>query len=211
MCHYIVNKKLVDYIETMIIPRYADFDKGHNLEHVNTVINESLKLAAECNENLEYAYVVAAYHDLGLCEGREFHHIASGKILEADSRLREWFSDKEIKLMKEAVEDHRASSKNPPRNIYGKIAAEADRDIVPLKIIKRTIQYSINNNPSPDKESHWNDLVTHMAEKYSDNGYMKLWFKNSKNAARLKELRTIIADKKHLRKIFEDLYAKEFC
>lgn len=211
MCHYIVNKKLVDYIETMIIPRYADFDKGHNLEHVNTVINESLKLAAECNENLEYAYVVAAYHDLGLCEGREFHHIASGKILEADSRLREWFSDKEIKLMKEAVEDHRASSKNPPRNIYGKIAAEADRDIVPLKIIKRTIQYSINNNPSPDKESHWNDLVTHMAEKYSENGYMKLWFKNSKNAARLKELRTIIADKKHLRKIFEDLYAKEFC
>ena len=211
MCHYIVNKKLVDYIETMIIPRYADFDKGHNLEHVNTVINESLKLAAECNENLEYAYVVAAYHDLGLCEGREFHHIASGKILEADSRLREWFSDKEIKLMKEAVEDHRASSKNPPRNIYGKIAAEADRDIVPLKIIKRTIQYSINNNPSPDKESHWNDLVTHMAEKYSENGYMKLWFKNSKNAARLKELRTIMADKKHLRKIFEDLYAKEFC
>lgn len=211
MCHYIVNKKLVDYIETMIIPRYADFDKGHNLEHVNTVINESLKLAVECNENLEYAYVVAAYHDLGLCEGREFHHIASGKILEADSRLREWFSDKEIKLMKEAVEDHRASSKNPPRSIYGKIAAEADRDIVPLKIIKRTIQYSIKNNPSPDKESHWNDLVTHMAEKYSENGYMKLWFKNSKNAVRLKELRTIIADEKHLREIFEDLYAKEFC
>ncbi len=211
MCHYIVNKKLVDYIETMIIPRYADFDKGHNLEHVNTVIRESLKLAAECNENLECAYVVAAYHDLGLCEGREFHHIASGKILEADSRLREWFSDKEIKLMKEAVEDHRASSKNPPRSIYGKIAAEADRDIVPLKIIKRTIQYSINNNPSPDKEAHWNDLVTHMAEKYSENGYMKLWFKNSKNADRLKELRTIIADKKHLREIFEDLYAKEFC
>lgn len=211
MCHYIVNKKLVDYIETMIIPRYADFDKGHNLEHVNTVINESLKLAAECNENLEYAYVVAAYHDLGLCEGREFHHIASGRILEADSRLREWFSDKEIKLMKEAVEDHRASSKNPPRSIYGKIAAEADRDIVPLKIIKRTIQYSIKNNPSPDKESHWNDLVTHMAEKYSENGYVKLWFKNSKNAVRLKKLRTIIADEKHLREIFEDLYAKEFC
>lgn len=211
MCHYIVNKKLVYYIETMIIPRYADFDKGHNLEHVNTVINESLKLAAECNENLEYAYVVAAYHDLGLCEGREFHHIASGKILEADSRLREWFSDKEIKLMKKAVEDHRASSKNPPRSIYGKIAAEADRDIVPLKIIKRTIQYSIKNDPSPDKESHWNDLVTHMAEKYFENGYMKLWFKNSKNAVRLKELRTIIADEKHLREIFEDLYAKEFC
>ena len=154
MCHYIVNKNLVKYIETMIIPRYADFDKGHNIEHVNTVINESLKLASQCNEKLEYAYVIAAYHDLGLCEGRELHHIVSGKILEADTRLSQWFLLDEIKLMKEAVEDHRASSKTPPRSIYGRIVAEADRDIVPLKIIKRTIQYSMKNTPSPVNRAH---------------------------------------------------------
>lgn len=29
-------------------------------------------------------YVIAAYHDLGLCEGCEFHHIVSGRILFAD-------------------------------------------------------------------------------------------------------------------------------
>lgn len=211
MCHYIVNKNLVKYIETMIIPRYADFDKGHNIEHVNTVINESLKLASHCNENLEYAYVIAAYHDLGLCEEREFHHIVSGKILEADTVLSQWFSADEIKLMKEAVEDHRASSKTPPRSIYGRIVAEADRDIVPLKIIKRTIQYSMKNTPSADKELHWKHLTEHMAEKYSENGYMQLWFENSKNAQRLKELRTIISDTNKLREIFEDLYSKELC
>lgn len=204
-----INKEIKKYIETMIIPKYADFDKGHNLEHVKTVIEESLNLAKSCGVNLDYAYVIAAYHDLGLSDGREFHHIASGKILEADMTLRQWFSPDEIKLMKEAVEDHRASSKNPPRSIYGKIVAEADRDINPLKIIKRTIQYSIAHSPSPDKEHHWNNLLNHMAEKYAEGGYMKLWFENSKNFERLKELRKIIANQNNLRNIFLKLYDEE--
>lgn len=204
-----INKEIKKYIETMIIPKYADFDKGHNLEHVKTVIEESLNLAKSCGVNLDYAYVIAAYHDLGLSDGREFHHIASGKIIEADMTLRQWFSPDEIKLMKEAVEDHRASSKNPPRSIYGKIVAEADRDINPLKIIKRTIQYSIAHSPSPDKEHHWNNLLNHMAEKYAEGGYMKLWFENSKNFERLKELRKIIANQNNLRNIFLKLYDEE--
>lgn len=204
-----INKEIKNYIETMIIPKYADFDKGHNLEHVKTVIEESLNLAKSCGVNLDYAYVIAAYHDLGLSDGREFHHIASGKIIEADMTLRQWFSPDEIKLMKEAVEDHRASSKNPPRSIYGKIVAEADRDINPLKIIKRTIQYSIAHSPSPDKEHHWNNLLNHMAEKYAEGGYMKLWFENSKNSERLKELRKIIANQNNLRNIFLKLYDEE--
>ena len=204
-----INKEIKNYIETMIIPKYVDFDKGHNLEHVKTVIEGSLNLAKSCGVNLDYAYVIAAYHDLGLSDGREFHHIASGKILEADITLRQWFSLDEIKLMKEAVEDHRASSKNPPRSIYGKIVAEADRDINPLKIIKRTIQYSIAHSPSPDKEHHWNNLLNHMAEKYAEGGYMKLWFENSKNSERLKELRKIIANQNNLRNIFLKLYDEE--
>ena len=204
-----INKEIKKYIETMVIPKYADFDKGHNLEHVKTVIEESLNLAKSCGVNLDYAYVIAAYHDLGLCDGREFHHIVSGKILEADMTLLQWFSPDEIKLMKEAVEDHRASSKNPPRCIYGKIVAEADRDINPLKIIKRTIQYSIAHSPSPDKEHHWNNLLNHMAEKYAEGGYMKLWFENSKNSERLKELRKIIANQNNLRNIFLKLYDEE--
>ena len=204
-----INKDIVDYIETNIIPQYENFDKGHNISHARTVIEESLKLAKSENLNPNLAYVIGAYHDLGLSIGREFHHIDSGKILLADKQLKKWFSEEEILLMKEAVEDHRASSKNPPRSIYGKIVAEADRDIIPLKIIKRTIQYSIKNTPSPDKEIHWQHLIEHMAEKYAEGGYMKLWFANSQNAKNLNELRQIIKDKTQLRKIFEELYIQE--
>ena len=91
-------------------------------------------------------YVIAAYHDLGLYEGREFHHITSGKVLLADETLRRWFTDEQLLQMKEAIEDHRASNKQAPRTIYGMIVAEADRIIVPYNmgclIIRRWIKKS---------------------------------------------------------------------
>lgn len=103
-----IPKPLITYIETAIIPRYKEFDKAHNLSHVRTVIEESLALARQYPEADErLAYVIAAYHDTGLCRDRATHHLVSGEILMADSTLRQWFSDTEILLMKEAVEDHR--------------------------------------------------------------------------------------------------------
>ena len=35
---------LVEFIETQILPRYAEFDRAHNLEHVTRVIRNSLEL-----------------------------------------------------------------------------------------------------------------------------------------------------------------------
>lgn len=70
---------------------------------------------------------------LGLCEGREFHHLISGKILWADKKLRKWFPEEHILIMKEAVEDHRASNKHVPRSIYGKIVA------IPTVLLIRTL------------------------------------------------------------------------
>lgn len=105
-----IPETLITYIETAIIPRYKEFDKAHNLSHVRTVIEESLALVRQYPEADErLAYVIAAYHDTGLCRDRATHHLVSGEILMADSTLRQWFSDTEILLMKEAVEDHRAS------------------------------------------------------------------------------------------------------
>ena len=85
-----------DYIASEIIPRYADFDKAHRVDHVLKVIAESLKLSQYYDVSRMMVYVIASYHDLGLCEGREFHHLISGKILWADKKLRKWFSEEYI-------------------------------------------------------------------------------------------------------------------
>ena len=106
-----IPQNLIHYIETEIIPRYEHFDKAHNRSHVQTVINESLALAKlypQADERL--VYTIAAYHDTGLCRDRATHHLVSGEIIAADSNLLQWFGKEEIAIMREAVEDHRASA-----------------------------------------------------------------------------------------------------
>ncbi len=200
---------LVEFIETQILPQYAQFDKAHNMEHVTRVIRSSLDLARRTGADIDMAYAIAAYHDLGLSGPRAIHHITSGKILQADARLRKWFSAEQIKLMKEAVEDHRASASRSPRSIYGKIVAEADRDIEPETVIRRTIQYGLSNYPQLDKEGHWQRFMQHMDEKYSANGYLRLWIQGSENERKLNELRSLIVDSAKMRVVFNRIFEEE--
>ncbi|MBR5885290.1 MAG: HD domain-containing protein [Alistipes sp.] len=204
-----INNQLKEYIEQEILPLYISFDKAHNSDHVNQVIEQSIALAAHYDVDIDMVYTIAAYHDTGLCEGREYHHIASGKILAADSRLREFFSAEQIETMREAVEDHRASSKSAPRTIYGRIVAEADRCIDPMTVIRRTVQFSLKHYPELDVEGHFKRCHDHLIEKYGRDGYLKLWIPQSNNAQRLLELQAIADDIPTLRTIFEAIYAEE--
>lgn len=205
-----ISQELIRYVETAIIPRYKDFDKAHNLSHVETVIEESLALARQHPETDErMVYTIAAYHDTGLCRDRATHHLLSGEILAADDTLRQWFSEEEIQTMREAVEDHRASTDHEPRSIYGKIVAEADRIIDPDITLRRTVQYGLKQNPTADEEWHYRRFYKHLMEKYAPGGYLKLWFPDSKNAERLKELQAIIADETLLKPVFHRLYTEE--
>ena len=200
---------LVEFVETQILPQYAAFDKAHNTEHAVRVIRRSLDLARQIGADLNMAYVVAAYHDLGLTGPRAIHHLTSGKILISDARLKRWFSAEQLKLMKEAVEDHRASASRSPRSIYGKIVAEADRDLSPETVIRRTIQFGLANYPQLDTEGHWRRFMEHMNEKYSTSGYIRLWLHGSENERQLNELRALIASPDKMRPVFDRLFAQE--
>ena len=200
---------LVEFIETQILPRYAAFDRAHNMEHVARVIRSSLELVKATGADVNMAYTIAAYHDLGMIGHRADHHIRGGKILAADARLKKWFSPEQIKIMKEAVEDHRASASRAPRSIYGKIVAEADRDIDTETVVRRTVQFGLSNYPEMDKEGHWKRFKEHMDNKYSKEGYIRLWIPNSPNAKKLNELRDLIAQPDKLREAFERVFAEE--
>jgi len=200
---------LVEFIETQILPRYTEFDSAHNLFHVTRVIRNSLQLAARTGADVDMVYTIAAYHDVGMSGPRAIHHITGGKILMQDARLKRWFSDEKIKIMKEAIEDHRASASRAPRSIYGKIVAEADRDIMPEVVFRRAVQYGLSNYPELDKEHQWLRFREHMNQKYGHRGYIRLWIPGSPNEERLKELRNIIDDDAALRKQFEHYFVEE--
>lgn len=201
-----MTRELVEYIEAEILPRYEGYDAAHRGDHIVGVIERSLELARHYDVEEDMVYTIAAYHDLGLPEGRDTHHLTSGRLLTEDAKLREWFTDEQIATMREAIEDHRASAERPPRTIYGMIVAEADRQIVPEVVMMRTVQYGLAHYPQLTHEEHWARFVEHLHEKYDYGGYLKLHIPHSDNAARLEELRGIIADKAALRAHFEEIF-----
>ena len=198
-----INQSLRDYIEEKVLPRYDNFDKAHRQEHVRMVISQSLEMATRLDVDINMVYAVAAYHDTGLCEGREHHHEVSARIIREDQFLRQWFTKEQIDVMADAAEDHRASSNHEPRTIYGRIVAEADRQIDPMTVIQRTVQYGLDHYPEMDREEHFRRMVSHLHEKYGRTGYLKLWFDDSPNARRLKELQNMMDNKVLLRELFD--------
>ena len=204
-----MNQNLKEYVESEIIPRYSAFDKAHREDHVRSVISEALRLSAFYDVDEDMVYAAAAFHDTGLVEGREIHHLASGKIIREDPRLPEWFTPDQIEMIAQAAEDHRASGTSSPRSIYGEIIAEADRDIIPLKILRRTVQFGMEHYPQLDREAHWRRFLEHLHEKYYYGGYLKLYITESRNAVSLEELRRMIGDEVSLRKTFDALFDQE--
>lgn len=199
---------LVQFVETEILPRYDAFDRAHRRGHADHVIQMSLELAGKVGADPDIAYVVAAYHDLGLSGPRAVHHLTSGRILASDSRLSRWFSPAQIQVMREAVEDHRASADHAPRSIYGRIVAEADRELDPDTVVRRTVEFGLDHYPELDTEGQWNRFRDHLRDKYSRHGYIHLWISESPNAVRLAALRDLIDDTAALRRRFDTALAE---
>ncbi|MDR1552239.1 MAG: HD domain-containing protein [Prevotellaceae bacterium] len=201
--------ELKHYVEQNILPRYGVLDSGHSINHIQKVIDDSLTLAQQFDVDVNMVYVIAAYHDIGIEKSRELHHIISGEILISDENLKKWFSQQQIEIMRQAVEDHRASNKYEPRSIYGKIVAEADRDISLHTILRRTVQFGLKNNPNNDFELQFERAYHHLVNKYGENGYLKLYLNSAKNEKGLAEVRSAISDKEILRNICKNIYDEE--
>lgn len=204
-----VNEELIRYVEREILPRYDLFDRAHRRDHALTVIAASLRLARHYDVNPDLVYAVAAYHDTGLRDGRECHHEVSARIVREDRSLRRWFTEEEVGIIAEATEDHRASATRPPRTVYGRIVAEADRVIDCETTLRRTVQYGLEHYPQLDREGHFARFSAHLLTKYGEDGYLRLWLPESENAARLRELQTVIGDDQRRREYFDRLFDEE--
>lgn len=204
-----IRESLHRYIDEEIIPRYSAFDKAHREDHARSVMDRAMTMGKAYDIDEEMLLTAAACHDLGLAVDRKTHHLESGRIIREDVRLREWFSPEQVEVIAEAAEDHRASAQTPPRSIYGRLVAEADRMIDPLTIIRRTVQFGLSHYPELDREGHWQRTLEHLHEKYAEGGYLHLLIPGSPNEAPLEVLREIIRDEVRLRDIFESVYREE--
>lgn len=175
-----VRKELKEYILSEIKPQYKSFDKAHSTSHFNFVTKNCVEYGSELIKkgyevNLEIAYVVGAFHDIGISIEREGHAKHSGKIVRNTKKLKEFYSDEEIEMIAQAVEDHSSHLEYEPRSIYGKIVADADRNNTMYLVFSRPIKFGIRHEPDSDRQTHINRAFEFVNHKFGRNGYVKYW------------------------------------
>lgn len=191
-----LNFEIVKYVEENIFPMYSKNERGHGIEHIKTVIRKSLELADGRDVDMDMVYVIAVYHDLGHHIDRKRHEIVSAKLFMEDENMKKWFTDDKRNIIKEAIEDHRASSDHKPRSIYGMIVSSADRTIVSVDNgIKRAYSYGLRNFPEYSEVEQIERIYNHLYEKYYEGGYAKTYLKNDEYEEGLKKLRIALEDK----------------
>lgn len=191
-----INIGLREYIENEIFPLYNRNEEGHGIEHIKTVIERSLKFAKKYGADLNMAYTIASYHDIGHFIDRKRHEIISAEIFMQDKKIKQWFTVEQIEIIKEAIEDHRASNNHKPRSIYGMIVSTADRTIVDINnTIRRSYLYGKRNYVGLSEEQHIERIYKHLSEKYGRNGYAKIYLEDKEFDEAIERLRIALSNK----------------
>lgn len=176
-----INRELKNYIETQILPVYEKNEKGHGIEHIKYVVRRSLEFARQIEGiNLDMVYTIASYHDIGHHIDAKNHEIVSADILADDENLYKFFSAREMDIMADAVEDHRASSGYEPRTIYGKIVSSADRRTDLDNVMTTMYTYGLRNKSGQTLQENIEDAYRHICSKFARGGYAttKMYFKD---------------------------------
>ena len=140
-------------------------------------------------------YTIAAYHDIGHHIDSKTHEIISADIMSNDKNLTNYFNEEELNIIKEAIEDHRASAKDEPRSIYGRIVSSADRNNTVDDCLRRTYTYGKKLNPNATDKELFLRAYDVLVNKFGEGGYAKYYFKDKQYEKFLTELRDLLSDK----------------
>lgn len=214
----LVQQEVREYIKQGIFPQYGE-NNGHGLSHIRNVCQRSLDFARRINSgeivtsaadfaglptslatgkvDYDMCYTVAAFHDLGRLRNNELHHLVSAAMLLNDDFMTTHFDRDQLRVMADAVMDHRASNSLDPLTIYGRIVSSADRDTDCYDILRRA--YAYNRHKHPDRtEAEAIEYVYYKIQKKFTNpdayGAKKMYFENPAFEAMLEGFRRMTVD-----------------
>lgn len=201
-----VNKELIKYIEENIFPEYEKNDKGHGVLHVKEVIRRSFELKKSFNLDLDdnLVYTIAACHDSGKYIDHKTHEKIAGERFILDENFREFFSDKERQIIKEAIEDHRSSFEEEPRSDYGKLISSADRNSTIDIVFIRSFFVGQERTPEMTIEEFLDFTLNRLRKRYSEENSENMFFEDDRYAEFLTEMRALLQDEK----AFKDRYCR---
>lgn len=232
----IVNPEVAEYVVGQIFPRYGD-GNGHGLDHIKNVIRRSLDFAKRINNgdikttakdfkglptelkpnknrkiDYDMCFVVAAFHDLGRDKNQKLHHLVSAGYLLNDDFMEEHFSREQLRVMADAIMDHRASNELDPVTIYGRIVSSADRDTDYQDIMRRAYAYNqfLHPDRTEDESIEW--TYQKICKKFAgDQAYSakKMYFENPAFEAMLAKFTEMSKNPELFRAEMKELLAKQ--
>ena len=172
------SKDIIEFVKARILPVY-EVMLEYKRNHIDYVLRRSILFASQVMDepvDVDMVYLIAAYHDLGEIVDRKTHEHVGAKMLREDERLQKFFTQEQIEIMAQAVEDHRASGKTEPRTVYGRIVSSADRTTSVDDIMR--LSYGFRADKGMSLHEMIDDGYKHLCEKYGENGYAlgKMYF-----------------------------------
>ena len=205
----IKNIPLRVYLRLHILPLYKKFDLAHDVKHAEMVADFCVRLAKLVKADPDIAYAVGLLHDVGIQIDRETHNLESGKFVRNSTFLKTIFNKDQVEMIAQAVEDHRASNTYPPRNIYGKIVADADRsDFMKAEDwMVRTWKYRKDMQKTHSDEEIFDEMFKRMQVSFGPNGTVKFYLPESEKilGPEFRRTKELAKDKEATYKIFKKL------
>ncbi len=200
-----VSKELKNYISQHILSQYSLNDRGHDATHIDYVLERCFLFEKQFKSiDPNILYTIACFHDIGHHINKAEHEVLSAEIFLKDEKMKAFFTDEERVLIKEAIEDHRASSAKEPRSVYGKIISSADRSTDIEDFLRRTHAYTLKHFSGLSEAEIIERGYTHTKEKYGENGYAKHYVEDEQYNQFRNKIISLIKDKA----LFEETYRK---
>lgn len=201
-----VKSELKTYIEENILPVYTLNDKGHGIEHINYVLERCFVFETQFeNIDPDILYTIACFHDIAHHINKAQHEILSAEIFYKNENMKKFFTEDERVIIKEAIEDHRASAQKTPRSDYGKIISSADRSTDVEDFLRRTHAYTLKHFKNITEEEIIERAYTHTKEKYGSKGYAKHYVKDEQYDNFREKINQILNDKKAFKELYKNI------
>ena len=198
-----INKNLENYIKNKILPQYEKNDSGHSLPHIDYVLKRCFKFAEQFEKiDFNMLFAIATFHDIAHHIDKKNHEKLSADIFYNNEKMKEFFTESERNLIKEAIEDHRASSDSSPRSDYGKIISSADRSTDIDDFLRRTHSYTLKHFPDCTKEEMLKRAKDHTEQKYGKSGYAKHYVKDEEYEAFREEINLLLQTSEKFKEVY---------
>lgn len=209
----IIEQELEEYLNKNILILYKDNIGGHGISHIKQVVERCFEIIEEFKLDVSFDIIltIAIYHDLGYKIDPDNHELVSAELFYNDEFMKNYFDSETLKIIYEAIIDHRASLEYDPRSIYGKIISSADREISVENMLIRSYFYQKDKhkeeNLSEDEIVEYSYLK--LSSKYGKSGYAKMYFPDKKYLSFQTKMQELIENKEKFFETEKELVKKK--